>query len=197
MAYNDVRKLKSLFSAPIIVLTATLKPQTLKDMQTSILRNPTIIRGTIDRPNVAIKICLYSLTTAAALKEDSNRKKWYPTAKQVLNIIGDENRAIVYCAYAEDVRLFCSCLLEMGVRAAAFTGQDTNQDKQEIFKNMKDGVIRILVGTKAVGLGINFPDLRYIIAIGLPENLELWIQEFGRAGRDRVQSYACFKHAYD
>ncbi len=115
--------------------------------------------------------------------------QWYSTAKQVLNIVGEENRAIVYCAYAEDVRLFCSSLLEMGVKAAAFTGQDTNQDKQEIFKNMREGVIRILVRTKAVGLGINFPDLRFIIVIGLPENLELWIQEFGRAGRDQEQSY--------
>lgn len=174
----------------MIVTTATLKPDTLKDMQCSILRNPIIIKGTIDRPNVAIKISSYSLTTAALMKEDSTRNKWYSTAQQVLNIVGDKERAIVYCAYAEDVRQICSSLLQMGERAASFTGKDTNQDKREIFNNMKDGSIRILVGTKAVGLGINFPDLRYIIAVGLPENLELWIQEFGRAGRDQKQSYA-------
>ena len=190
-AYHDVRKLKTLFSTPIIVTTATMKPNTLSDMQTSILRNPTIIRGTIDRPNVAIKISSYSLATAADMKEDPNRNKWYSTAKQVMKIVGEEERAIVYCAYAEDVRLFCSCLLQFGVQAASFTGKDTNQDKREVFNNMKNGTIRILVGTKAVGLGINFPDLRYIIAVGLPENLELWIQEFGRAGRDQKQSYAC------
>lgn len=55
---------------------------------------------------------------------------------------------------------------------------------------MKDKKIQILVGTKAFGLGVNLPDIRHIIHIGLPENLSLLVQEFGRAGRDGNQAHA-------
>jgi superfamily II DNA helicase RecQ len=55
---------------------------------------------------------------------------------------------------------------------------------------VKDGDIQLLVATKAFGMGINLPDIRHIFNVGLPENLSLWLQEYGRAGRDGNQANA-------
>jgi ATP-dependent DNA helicase RecQ len=55
---------------------------------------------------------------------------------------------------------------------------------------VKVGDIQLLVATKAFGMGINFPDIRHIFNVGLPENLSLWLQEYGRAGRDGNQANA-------
>ncbi len=74
---------------------------------------------------------------------------------------------------------------------ASDTGHQTSaKDKKEIYENIKNGEIQILVATKAFGLGINILNVRQIIHIGIPENLSLWVQELGRAGRDGNQSQA-------
>jgi ATP-dependent DNA helicase RecQ len=55
---------------------------------------------------------------------------------------------------------------------------------------MKDNEIEIVLATKAFGLGINIPIIRHVVHVGLSESLSLWMQEFGRAGRDGLQAYA-------
>ena len=187
-AYDEVRKLKTSFNIPFIVTSATLKPSHLYDMKTKMLKEPVVIKGTIDRPNVTIKISSYSLTAVTAHKNSDHsssapvHNKMYSTAVQLKKIVGNE-RAMAFCAYVEESRFLCASLLTLNVKAASFTGQDTNEDKLAIFNAMQQGSIQILVGTKAVGLGINIPNLRYIFSIGLPENLETYLQFNGRAGR--------------
>ena len=48
----------------------------------------------------------------------------------------------------------------------------------------------MVIATKAFGLGINIPNIRHVVHVRLPERLSLWMQEFGRAGRDGEQAYA-------
>ena len=112
-----------------------------------------------------------------------------PTARQIKSIVREE-KAIVYCGYTEDCNLLSLSLSAIGVPAASYTGKNSNTDKQQIYANVKNNTVQVLVATKAFGMGTNIPDVRHIIAVGLPESLSLWAQESGRAGRDGNQAYA-------
>ncbi len=66
----------------------------------------------------------------------------------------------------------------------------SQKDKLETYQALKDDSVQRLVATKVFGMGINFSSICHIIHVGLPENLSLWIQESGRAGRDGEPSHA-------
>ena len=119
-----------------------------------------------------------------------NRNVWYPVAKKIQEIVASE-KAIVYCAYANDCENLSLSFSQLGLKSSAYTGNLTSaKDKIEIYRSMKEGNIDILVATKAFGMGVNLQDIRHIIHIGIPENLSLWVQELGRAGRDGKQAHA-------
>ena len=173
-------------------------------MKKNILRNPVVVKGSIDRPNVVLKTHFYkvskprnnqgaraekSKSTAAVDNPKTLTNKWNETAKIIVNLV-QQHIAIVYCAYSLDYDLLCGSLLSIGLKAASYTGKDTRNDKSEIYQQMKNEEIQILVATKAFGMGINLPGIRHVIQVGLPENLSLWMQEIGRAGRDGMEAFA-------
>lgn len=102
-----------------------------------------------------------------------------------------EELPIVYCAYANQCELLSLSFSQFGCKSGFYTGKLTSaRDKLDIYHNMKRGDIQILAATKVFGMGVNLPDIRHVIQVGIPENLALWIKEFGGAGRDGKQSHA-------
>ena len=186
--FGELRKLKDLFCCPIMALSATLKPENLKSMKKDILRNPVIIRGSIDRPNVAINIMPYRKGGSKEFPENAT-DPFYKTAIQIRNLV-DGERTIVYCAYAIECEKLQSSLRKLNVKCGAYWGKMRSNEKKEVFQDMREGKIDILVATKAFGLGVNLQDIRHVIHVGLPESLSSWMQEFGRAGRDGVEAHA-------
>ena len=182
-AFKQIVSMKKTFTCPIKALTATMKPKNLREMQQNILRDPVIIKGSVDRPNVVISISPYRFTS-------DTQNAWTSVAKQIQDLVKDEV-SIVYCAYAKECEDLNLNFLELGISASCYTGKQTSAtDKKEIYNSMKNGNIQILVATKAFGMGINLQDIRHIVHVGIPENLSLWVQELGRAGRDGKLSYA-------
>lgn len=178
-AFSKLAELKSKFDCPLLALSATLKPSFLQRMKTDVLRNPVIIKGTIDRKNVGVYISPYHVAMA-----DSTENAWMGVARTIEEIANDE-KTIVYCAYATECEKLNLAMSTLGLKCASYTGNQTSAaDKVIIYENMKAGEIDILIATKAFGMGVNLPDVRHIIHVGLPENLSTWVQEFGRAGRD-------------
>lgn len=154
-------------------------------MQTDVLRNPVIIRGSIDRKNVAVYIAPYHVAIA-----DSTENAWIGVATTIEEIAQRE-KTIVYCAYATECEKLNLAMSTLGLKCASYTGNQTSaNDKVIIYENMKAGDIDIFIATKAFGMGVNLPDVRHIIHVGLPEKLSTWVQEFGRAGRDGRQATA-------
>ena len=82
------------------------------------------------------------------------------------------------------------------IHAGVYHGRSlSGHDKDEVLKNWRSGVIRVMVATKAFGLGIDQPDIEVVVKIGVPQSLEELIQGFGRAGRDgRIVSIPSLHH---
>jgi len=191
-SFDKIKLLKERFrGTPIIAMTATLKPSHLDHVKNEILRDPVVIKGSIDRPNVTLNISSYRLLKVNKKSKTGEEEfnKWTAAASKINSVTNGE-ASIVYCAYAKDANSLCSALLHLGVKAACYTGKDTRNDKSEIYKRMKGGEIIVLVATKAFGMGVNLSSIRHIVQMGLPESLSMWMQEFGRAGRDGAAAQA-------
>ena len=106
---------------------------------------------------------------------------WAETVAPLLS-----GRCIVYVDFVEDVApLMIRLSEEHGLKAASFYGRGlSGHDKDQLLKSWREGLIQVMVATKAFGLGVNQPDIEVVVRIGVPPTLEELIQQFGRAGRD-------------
>jgi superfamily II DNA helicase RecQ len=125
----------------------------------------------VNRPNVALHIVPYNVS----ISQDVD-KKWF---KQIHQMIDGKN-TIVCCDYAADYEPISIALSHFGLKCSSFTEKKTPM-KNQIYSNMKNGSIDVLVATKAFGVGVNIPDIRHVIHMGIPKNLSCLVQESGRA----------------
>ena len=177
-SFDKLCQLKVLFpDIPVMAVTATLQPKDEEMMKTIILHDPVVLRGSVDRPNVCLRLFQYKPPRGA-------EGDWTPVAEQIRDVVGQEE-AIIYCSFATTCDSVCAALLQCGVKSAAYTGHNrTAEEKHTIHENMTAGEIQVLVATQAFGLGVSIKWIRWVIHIGCPPNLSLWVQESGRAGRD-------------
>ena len=169
--YRRLQQLKEWFpGASVHAFTATATPRVRQDIvQQLSLNDPEVIVGEFDRPNLAYRV-----------------KRRSDLHGQVCDII-DANRAgggIVYCIRRDDVDALSDYLRGAGYRALPYhAGIPAEQRKrnQDDFTAKK---IEIIVATVAFGMGIDRPDIRYVLHTGMPKSIEAYQQETGRAGRD-------------
>jgi len=186
MEFSRIEELKTQFTCPILALSATMKPCDMAMMSTSVLRDPVVIEGAVDRPNVAIHISPYRLSTKKEI-EMHEVGKFRFLAEKVKETIQNE-KAVVYLSYAADSDNLVNELEHLGLKTGSYTGKTTShKDKIKLYHKFNNDDIQVLVATKAFGMGINIPNIRHVISVGLTENLALWMQEFGRDG---AQSHA-------
>ena len=174
--------MKTRFSCPIIALSATLTPESLDDLRTNYLRNPVVIKGRIDRPNVSLHITPYRLSSPTECK--NNKADDFYALAQLVKTTCDGEPFIVYCSFAAECEKLKEDLLKINVECSSYTGKSSISNKFEAYQALKSGNVQGLVATKAFGMGVNLKNIRKVIHIGLPSNLSEWIQESGRAGRD-------------
>lgn len=164
-------------SAPdlsVQAFTATATPRVREDIVTQLgLRSPRILVGNFDRPN---------LTYRVLPRRDA--------AEQIHAVIrrhpGDAG--IVYCLRRADVEKTARDLASRGVRVAAYhAGMESaaRRKAQEDFQNER---VEVVVATVAFGMGIDRPDVRFVVHQSLPKGIEQYAQETGRAGRDGLAS---------
>lgn len=174
--YLRIAQLKEAFqNIPFIALTASATPLVQDDICSKLLfREKNIFRQSFERTNLS-----YS-----ALNVDSKINK-------VIDILQKVNgTAIVYCRNRKLTKETAHLLQLSNISADYYHAgleQKTRSKKQEDWVSNKT---RVIVSTNAFGMGIDKPDVRVVIHLDLPDNIENYYQEAGRAGRDSLRSFA-------
>lgn len=175
--YLVLGQLKNHFPAiPIIALTATADKVTRGDIVSQLnLKNFTLYENSFNRPNIYYYV--------------KSKSDYYNDLFEFLTQHRDDS-GIIYCLSRASADRLANDLVNDGFKAAAYhAGLDKKlkDDRQEMF--LKDDV-RIIVATVAFGMGINKSNVRFVVHVDLPKNIEGYYQETGRAGRDGLHSEA-------
>ena len=169
--------------APVICLTATAKPEVIRDIREhfseKLEADLLLLDGGAVRTNLAFEVLPTSGNTKLA--------DILGTIARALPAEGASG-AIVYCATraaTEDVARF---LQAQGLSADYFHAGLRAERKREVQDRFQSGELRIIAATNAFGMGIDKPDIRLVVHGDIPGSLENYLQEAGRAGRDREQA---------
>ncbi|MDP9078662.1 MAG: DNA helicase RecQ [Bacteroidota bacterium] len=163
-------------NVPVIALTATADKLTKKDILEKLnLRNPTVFVSSFNRENITYRVLP---------KQNS--------FSQLLMFLEDhkEDSGIIYCLSRRSTESLAADLKDAGFLAEPYHAGLDNGLKARTQEAFLRDEVRIIVATIAFGMGINKSNVRYVVHMDLPKNIEGYYQETGRAGRDGLPSDA-------
>jgi ATP-dependent DNA helicase RecQ len=159
---------------PVLALTATAAPPIRRDIVTALgMREPVVVATGFDRPEIHLSVHR-ALTDA--------EKRSAVTAR--LRDLASEGRGILYVASRKDADAFAAELSELGLRAAAYHAGMRSADRERVQRQFMADEIDVVAATSAFGMGIDKPDIRFVAHASVPDSLDSYYQQIGRAGRD-------------
>ncbi len=173
--YLKIGGIREKLDAPVIALTATATPTVAQDIMERLgFKEKLLLKSGFERPN---------LSYIVRQVEDKY--------SQILNICnGVPGTGIVYARNRRKCEELSSFLQAQGVSASFYHAGLGAQARAERQAAWKSGSVRVMVCTNAFGMGIDKPDVRFVVHYDLPESPEAYFQEAGRAGRDGKRSFA-------
>jgi ATP-dependent DNA helicase RecQ len=164
--------IKSVGAPPVLALTATATDRVLADISRQLgLRDPRTFNLGIFRPNLHYEV---RRTPSETVKQQN--------LVQVLREL--EGNGIVYCATVKNCELVARVLEGEGIATGMYHGRLAAARRRETQDRFMGGDLKAIVATNAFGMGIDKPDIRFVVHYDMPGSLESYYQESGRAGRD-------------
>ncbi|MBR3074316.1 MAG: RecQ family ATP-dependent DNA helicase [Bacteroidales bacterium] len=177
--YLNIGELRKTVDAPVIALTATATPKVAEDIAVRLSLDPerpsfNVLRAGFERPNLSYIV-----------------RQCHDKAGQLLDICnGVHGSGIVYLRSRKRCEDIAALLSSQGISASFYhagLGTLSRSERQEAWKK---GEIRVMVCTNAFGMGIDKPDVRFVVHWEPTDSIESYFQEAGRAGRDGLRSFA-------
>jgi ATP-dependent DNA helicase RecQ len=181
--YRQMERVRDRYpDIPIMALTATATERVRQDIiQQLTLRNPYIHVASFNRPNLYYEV----------------RPKTKHSFAEVLQIIQKKGGSgIIYCLSRKKVEEVAYKLQQSGIDALPYHAGMNDVDRSTNQTRFIRDDVQVMVATIAFGMGINKPDVRFVIHYDLPKNLEGYYQESGRAGRDNEPAHCSLFFGY-
>jgi ATP-dependent DNA helicase RecQ len=173
--YRELKKLREHFpDAPVMALTATATERVRTDIVKELkLRDARCYIASFNRPNLAYQVVAKSAPYEQLLAFVRSRPN---------------ESGIVYCASRKSTESVARNLNEDGISAKPYHAGLTSSERTKHQESFLRDDVRVVTATIAFGMGINKPNVRFVVHYDLPKNLESYYQETGRAGRDGLPS---------
>ncbi len=175
-SYLEIVKVRELIpDVPVLAVTATATPDVVNDIQEKLgFKEKNVFIKSFERKNLVYLV---------RITEDKE--------KYLLKIVTHlKGTGIVYVRNRQHTQEIAGLLLKNQISADFYHAGLTNTERDFRQNNWKKGKTRIIVSTNAFGMGIDKADVRFVVHMDLPDNLEAYFQEAGRGGRDEKQAFA-------
>lgn len=169
-SYLNIRAMRKLLpQAPILALTATAPPSVIDDIQQQLeFRHPNVFRMSFERKNLAYIV----------IHEHNKHER-------LQHLLADStDSTIIYCRNRENCRKLAEVIDQWGHTVTFYHAGLSSTEKNKRQTAWQKDNIRIMVATNAFGMGIDKPNVRQVIHMDIPDSIEAYFQEAGRAGRD-------------
>lgn len=176
---GDVRE--RLGNPTTAALTATAAPPVREEIQARLhLDEPLVLVRGFDRPNISLDVVRHheDKDKRRAVLRQATELVWQLRAK------GTRGCGLVYAAKRKDTEKYAAKLVRNGLRAAAYHAGMAAEERAAVHEEFLAGGLDVVVATTAFGMGIDKPDVRFVLHADVPESLDSYYQQFGRAGRD-------------
>jgi ATP-dependent DNA helicase RecQ len=167
---GEVRE--QLGNPPVVGLTATASPPVRDEIQQRLrMKDPLVLVHGFDRPNISLDVVRHH--------EDKDKRR--AVTEQVAELKGP---GLLYAATRKDTEAYATELADRGLRAAAYHAGRKQSERDRVHEQFLADELDVVVATTAFGMGIDKPNVRFVIHASIPESLDSYYQEIGRSGRD-------------